>query len=99
MDGAPDREQKQIYADYAALNQAPGVTPGPPLGLPQDARTVRVVDGRTSTTDGTTSPVTARSVAFWCSKPTTSTRPSSSRLHPAARHGGAIEVLLVATYW
>ena len=38
----PDREQKQIYADYAELNQTPGMTPGLPLGLPGAARTVQV---------------------------------------------------------
>ena len=27
-------DQRQIYADYAELNQASGVTPGLPLGLP-----------------------------------------------------------------
>jgi len=37
----PDDEQKRIYADYGALNQAPGVAPGPPLGLPENATTVR----------------------------------------------------------
>ena len=30
----PKDEQTQVYADYASLNQTPGVTPGPPLGLP-----------------------------------------------------------------
>ena len=29
-----EEEQKQIYADYGALNKTPGLTPGPPLGLP-----------------------------------------------------------------
>ena len=33
-------EQKQIYADYAALNETPGMAPGLPLGLPDAARTV-----------------------------------------------------------
>jgi hypothetical protein len=49
----PDGEQRAIYADYAALNKAPGVNSGPPLGLPTDATTVRVQDGATVTTDGT----------------------------------------------
>ena len=30
-------EQKAAYADYNAINKAPGVTPGLPLGLPQNA--------------------------------------------------------------
>ena len=35
-------EQKAIYADYAAVNKTPGISSGPPLGLPADAKTVRV---------------------------------------------------------
>ena len=35
-------ERKRIYAEYGELNQTPGVTPGLPLGLPKDAKTVRV---------------------------------------------------------
>ena len=45
-------EQKQVYADYQALNQTPGVTPGLGLDLPTTATTVRVQDGKTLTTDG-----------------------------------------------
>jgi hypothetical protein len=47
-----EEEQKQIYADYGALNQTPGVTPGIPMGLPENATTVRVEGGKTLTTDG-----------------------------------------------
>jgi hypothetical protein len=45
-------EQKQIYADYGKLNSQPGVTGGPPMGLPEDATTVRVQDGKPLMTDG-----------------------------------------------
>jgi len=45
-------EQKQVYADYQALNQTPGVTPGLGLDDPTTATTVRVKDGKTLTTDG-----------------------------------------------
>ena len=45
-------EQKQVYADYQALNQTPGVTSGLCLDLPTTATTVRVQDGKTLTTDG-----------------------------------------------
>jgi len=30
----PAAEQKRIYADYAELNEAPGMSPGLPLGRP-----------------------------------------------------------------
>jgi hypothetical protein len=45
-------EQKAVYADYQAVNQTPGVTPGMGLDVPETATTVRVQDGKTLTTDG-----------------------------------------------
>ncbi len=46
-------EQKQVYADYQALNETPGVTPNDTrLDSPEIATTVRVQDGKTLTTDG-----------------------------------------------
>ena len=93
-------EQKAIYADYAALNKDSRVTGGPPLGLPQDARTVRVDNGTTLTTEGPyidvkgavggTLVVEADSIDVAIE--------IASRI-PAARHGGAIEIRPVATYW
>src|SRR4029453_16317870 len=35
----PEEEQKQVNADYQGINQSPGVTPGLPMGLPQNATT------------------------------------------------------------
>ena len=45
-------EQKAVYADYQAINETPGVSPGLQLGDPDTATTVRVQDGKTLTTDG-----------------------------------------------
>jgi hypothetical protein len=45
-------EQRQVYADYQAINQTPGVTPGQGLDGPETATTVRVENGATLTTDG-----------------------------------------------
>ncbi len=45
-------EQNQVYADYQAINQTPGVTPGLWMESPETATTVRVADGETLTTDG-----------------------------------------------
>jgi hypothetical protein len=45
-------EQKQVYADYQAVNKTPGVTPGLGLDDPTTATTVRVQDGKTLATDG-----------------------------------------------
>src|SRR5918994_2061872 len=47
-----EEEQKAIYADYATLNEMENMTPGPPLGLPENATTVRVENGSTVTTEG-----------------------------------------------
>ena len=47
-----EEEQRQVYADYQAINQTPGVTPGVGMQPPETATTVRVEDGRTLTTDG-----------------------------------------------
>ena len=45
-------EQQAVYADYQAVNQTPGVSPGVGLQLPETATTVRVEGGKTITTDG-----------------------------------------------
>jgi hypothetical protein len=45
-------EQKAVFADYQAINETPGVTPGLGLDSPETATTVRVKDGKTLTTDG-----------------------------------------------
>jgi len=49
----PEAEQKAIYADYAGINKAPGVTPGLPLGLPSAAKTVQVREGKLQVKNGT----------------------------------------------
>jgi hypothetical protein len=45
-------EQKAVYADYQAINETTGVSPGLQLDSPETATTVRVQDGKTLTTDG-----------------------------------------------
>ena len=45
-------EQKAVYADYKAINETPGVSPGLQLESPEAATTVRVQDGKILTTDG-----------------------------------------------
>ena len=45
-------EQKAVYADYQAINQTDGVTPGLRMQSAEAATTVRVEDGKTLTTDG-----------------------------------------------
>ena len=45
-------EQKAVFADYKAVSETPGVSPGQQLDSPETATTVRVLDGSTLTTDG-----------------------------------------------
>ena len=45
-------ELKAVYADYQAINQTPGVTPGAWMESPETATTVRVENGQTLVTDG-----------------------------------------------
>jgi hypothetical protein len=92
-------EQKAVYADYQAINQTPGVSPGLQLGEPETATTVRVEDGRTLTTDG---PFVAVKEALggWLvfeADDLDAAIDLASRI-PAARLGGAVEVRPVVEY-
>jgi hypothetical protein len=92
--------QKQIYADYQAINQTPGVTPGLPLGLPENATTVRVEDGKTLVTDGPFVAVKEALGGYFVFEAgdLDAAIELASRI-PAARLGGAIEVRPSETYW
>jgi hypothetical protein len=99
-DALPKEEQKQIYADYAALNKVEGFTPGPPLGLPDNAKTVRVDNGSPLVSDGPFVDVKGAVGGFAVleAEDLDAAIDIASRI-PAARHGGAIELRPVATYW
>jgi hypothetical protein len=47
-----EEEQGAVFADYQAISQTPGVTPGQRMQAPEMATTVRVQDGKTIITDG-----------------------------------------------
>ena len=94
----PEAEQKAIYKDYGALNETPGVSPGLPLGLPQDATTVHVEDGKTMTRPGPYLHEGAGGYLTFEADDLDAAIELASRI-PAARHGGAIEIRPVATYW
>jgi hypothetical protein len=86
-------EQRAVYADYQAINQTPGVTPGAWMQPPETATTVRRQEGRTLTTDG---PFVAVKEAlggylFFEADDLDAAIELASRI-PAARLGGAIEV-------
>jgi hypothetical protein len=92
-DGLSEDEQKAVFADYQALNETPGVTPGERMGGPEAATTVRVEDGRTLTTDG---PFVETKEAlggylFLEADDLDAAIEVAARI-PAARLGGAIEI-------
>jgi len=96
----PKDEQTQVYADYASINQTAGVSPGPPLGLPSDARTVVVKDGTVDVRDGAHLGHDGAVGGFLVFEADDfdAAVELASRI-PAARLGGAIEVRPVAKYW
>ncbi len=93
-------EQTQVYADYAALNKTPGVTPGLPMGLPQNATTVRVEDGKTLVTDGPFVAIKEALGGYFVleADDLDAAIELASRI-PAARLGGAIEIRPNETDW
>jgi hypothetical protein len=92
-------EQKAVYADYQAINQTPGVTPGLGLDDATTATTVRVEDGKTLTTDG---PFVAVKEALngylvFEADDLDAAIDLAARI-PAARMGGAVEVRPIVEY-
>jgi hypothetical protein len=87
-------EQGQIYADYKAVGETPGFTPGNvQMASPETATTVRVQDGRTLTTDGPF-PELKEAIGgfgYYEADDLDAAIELASRM-PAARLGGAIEV-------
>jgi hypothetical protein len=94
----PEAEQKAIHADYAALNNAPGVTPGLPLGLPSAARTVQVKDGKPLVRNGSHLAEGAGGYLVLDAENIEAAIALAARI-PAARLGGAIEVRPAEQYW
>jgi len=93
-------EQKQIYADYNALNKTEGLTAGLPLGLPDQATTVRVESGAPVATDGPYVDVkTAVGGYVVLEAEDLEAAKAVAAKVPAARLGGAVEIRPVATYW
>ena len=91
--GLSGEEQKAVFADYQAISQTPGVTPGPRMQAPAMATTVRVADGKTIITDG---PYVEMKEAlggylFFEADDLDAAIALASRI-PAARLGGGVEI-------
>jgi hypothetical protein len=93
-------EYKAIGAEYGAINKTPGVTPGLPLGLPENATTVRVQDGRTLTADGPFVELKEAIGGYYLleADDLDAAIELASQI-PAARLGGAVEVRPAERYW
>jgi hypothetical protein len=92
-------EQRAVFADYKAINETPGVSPGEQMQPPEMATTVRVQDGRTIATDG---PFVEMKEAlggylFFEADDLDAAIELASRV-PAARMGGAIEIRPLAQW-
>lgn len=96
----PADEQQAIYADYAALQGMPNVTPGLPFGLPEHARTVTVRNGETHTADGPFIDAAGAVGGYLLVEAEDLAEAVTVAAQiPAARLGGAVEVRPVETYW
>ena len=99
-DALPEDEQKQVYADYGAINADVRVTPGLPLGHVDSATTVRVQDGKPLVTDG---PYIGTKEAiggyFVVEADDLDAAIEVAARVPATRLGGAVEVRPVEAYW
>jgi hypothetical protein len=88
-----EEERTRVFADYKAINETPGVTPGLGLQDPETATTVRVANGQTLTTDGPF--VEAKeAIGGWLiyeADDLDAAIELAARI-PAARLGGAIEI-------
>ena len=86
-------EQQAVYADYQALNETKGVTPGVGLQPPETATTVRVEKGKTLTTDGpfVDTKEALNGYLVYEADDLDAAIELAARI-PAARLGGAIEV-------
>ena len=95
----PEAEQQAVFADYQAINQTPGVTPGEQLDEPATATTVRVQDGRTLTTDGPFAELKeAIGGFFFLEADNLDDAIAIAARVPAARLGGAVEVRPIVEY-
>jgi hypothetical protein len=95
----PEDVKQSVYADYGAINQTPGVSPGQQLAPPETATTVRVQDGQTLTTDGPFAEI-KEAIGGYCffeADDLDAAIELAARI-PAARMGGAIEVRPIAEW-
>jgi hypothetical protein len=94
-----EADQRVIATDYMAIGQTRGVTSGEGLGQPETATTVRVVDGRTVTTDGPFADTKeALGGYFLYEADDLDAAIELAARVPATQYGGAVEVRPIVQY-
>jgi hypothetical protein len=95
-----NEELKRIYAEWDAVNKTPGLTGGIPMGLAENATTVRVQDGKTLTTDGPFVEIkdAVGGYGVFEADDLDAAIELASRI-PPVRLGGAIEIRPSEKYW
>ncbi|HEX5478796.1 MAG TPA: YciI family protein [Dehalococcoidia bacterium] len=93
-----DAEKKEIYAEYAAVNQTPGITLRLPPIAPGEATTVRVASGKVEVNDG---PHLVEGIAgaFAMEAESIDDAIALAARIPQARLGGAVEIRRVEKYF
>jgi hypothetical protein len=94
----PEEERKALSAEYASFNKLPGVDPGLPFGLPDEARTVSVRDGKIQARGGTYFAEGVTSIKMVEAESLEAALEVAAKI-PAARLGGAVEIRPVQKYW
>jgi len=98
-DALSDGERGAVYEAYGAVNDTPGVTPGVRMQPPSSARTVRVKNGRTLTTDGPFAETKeALGGYLFYEADDLGAAIELASLIPAASMGGAVEVRPLAEF-
>jgi hypothetical protein len=96
----PPAEHAAIGAEYQAVSKTPNVSPGPPLGTPQQATTVRVKDGEVILQTGPYVSAAGAVGGFMIFEADTQDEAVALAARvPAARLGGAVEVRPCEVYW
>lgn len=96
----PPEEHAAIGAEYQAVSKTTNVTPGPPLGTPQQATTVRVTDGRTVAEAGPYVSAAGAVGGYMVFEADSQEEAIALAARvPAARLGGAVEIRLCEVYW
>ncbi len=93
LESLPENEKQAVYADWHAIRETPGVSPGLQLQAPEAATTVCVENGKTLVTDGPfaeTKEAIGGYLVFEADSVDAAVE-LASRI-PTARMGGAIEV-------